>query len=125
MQVVSPICESVVSSGHKTFNIYCTAATAYNLLLHARLDPAPEDVHSLVGPGPVAGHRPVVQALQDAIGVYSHILVRPQIEGPFHRLSVHWAEQWLDVLGEAYRLTVCGQSDHLFLLGPGSVRRNP
>ena len=53
------------------------AATVRELLLHAGLDPPPEGLHSLVGPWLVAGHRPVAQALKDAVGMRSHILVRP------------------------------------------------
>src|SRR5260370_20725275 len=81
------------------------------LLLPAGLDPPLEGLHLLVRPGPVARHRPVLQPLEDAVGMILHVLVGPQVEGPFHRLPIHRAEQRLDVLSEAHWLVCGGERD--------------
>src|SRR5260370_38070995 len=86
------------------------------LLLPAGLDPPLEGLHLLVRPGPVARHRPVLQPLEDAVGMILHVLVGPQVEGPFHRLPIHRTEQRLDVLSEAHWLVLGGEAHpRLFL----------
>ena len=86
------------------------------LLLHAGLDPPLEGLHLLVGPRPVARHRPALQALEDTVGMALYVLVGPQVEGPFHRLPVHWTKEWFDVEREAHLFIRRRQCNGLFLL---------
>src|SRR2546430_3559431 len=76
----------------------------------ARLDPGAERGDLLVGPGAVAGHVALLEALQDGLGVLLDVLVAPQVEGEAHALLVLLAEQRLDVALVAERLGVAHRS---------------
>jgi len=67
--------------------------------------------------------RMVTTPLGDAVGsaVRGDVVVRREVKGPLHRLTVALAEEGLDVLGEADRLLGCGQKDLLYFgLDPSS-----
>src|ERR1700722_19306191 len=48
------------------------------------LDPAIECAELLRRPGPVTGHRPLVQLAADGRGVGHDVVVRPEVESPTH-----------------------------------------
>ena len=59
------------------------------------LDPALEDLASLLGPGSVARHRPGLQAIENRVGVPGHVLVRPAVQREAHRPPIELAEERL------------------------------
>jgi hypothetical protein len=65
-----------------------------------------EERDSVVRPGAVAGHRAVAKARQDRLGVSGNVVARPEVERPFHRLTIALSKERLDVLLEANRLMV-------------------
>src|SRR4051812_24868444 len=90
---------------------------------HPGVDPAPEDVDPVGRPGAVAGHRAVLQPLQDVGGVPADVVGGPQVEGEEHRPAVVLAEQRTDVCGEPHRLGPRRQDGPLPLLRPGCRSR--
>src|SRR5207302_8349935 len=75
----------------------------------AALDPAAEDRDPVLRPGAVTGHRPVLQLLQDGIGVLGDIVEGPQVEYELHRAPVALTEQRPDVRLEVERLILARQ----------------
>src|SRR6266540_3581467 len=75
-----------------------------NLLRCSRAHPAPEQLHLLLGPGPVAGHGAIGQPLVDVLGVLADVVVRGKVENERRCIDVLGPEERTDVPREAGRL---------------------
>jgi hypothetical protein len=54
----------------------------------------------VVGPGAIAGHRAFAEAPEYGLAVPGDVVVRPEVERRFHRLTVALPKERLDVLLE-------------------------
>jgi hypothetical protein len=72
------------------------------------VDPVLEEGDPLFWPSAVAGHRAVTEAFQYGAAVSRDVVVRPEVERPFHRVAVALSKERLDVLVEADRLVDSG-----------------
>ncbi|MFL5653847.1 MAG: hypothetical protein ACJ8CB_06685 [Ktedonobacteraceae bacterium] len=64
---------------------------------HAGFDPPAKESDLLLGPLPVARHRPACEAPKDGLRMRADILEAPEVEGPTHGYSVGRTKQRLDV----------------------------
>ena len=64
---------------------------------HAGFDPPAKESDLLLGPLPVARHRPAREAPKDGLSMRADIVVVPEVEVPTHGGSVAGTKQRLDV----------------------------
>jgi hypothetical protein len=73
-------------------------------------DPAPEYLDLRLGPRTIARHRAGFEAVEDRVGVFADVVLRPKVERKLHRLAVAPWEEALDVRFERDRSETDGSS---------------